>query len=322
MFKKLQLLVLLTLVIGLTIPPAYGADHRLRVAVLPFDDGAIQGRERWWREDWQVGRGVSDELVTALFNTGKFRIIEREQLDRVLKEQHLASTGRIDSRTAARIGRILGVQILIMGKVTEFTTDTKGGAINVDDRRNIGIGIRSTTARVTIDARMVDTTSAEIKAAVTGYGENKKTGLALSIDYNSIVFGSDKFKKTNLGIALRDAVASVASQLAEKAEAIKPAAPDISYRKPISCRVATVYGSEIYLNAGANSGIRNGMIFKVSRIIRSVKDPATGKVLDYITEPIAKIRVISVKSNTAVCVIDSRINPKYRVQKNDLVNQI
>lgn len=322
MFKKLHLLVLLTLIVSLFALPTYGADNRLRVAVLPFDDGAIQGNDRWWSEDWNVGQGVSDELVTALFNTGKFRVIEREQLDRVLAEQNLSASGRIDSRTAARIGRILGVQILVMGKVTEFSTDSQGGMINVDDRHSIGLGIKSNTARVTIDARMVDTTSAEIKAAVTGRGEKKKTSVAIAVDYNSIAFGSDKFRKTSLGIALRDAVNDVAAQLAANSAEIKPAAPTETSQGAISCRVATVYGSQIYLNAGMNQGIKPGMQFKVFRIIRSVKDPGTGKVIDYITEPIAKIKVTQVKSNSAICVIHTRINSKYRVAKNDLVKQI
>lgn len=323
MFKKLHLFILLTLVIGLFTLPTYGADNRLRVAVLPFDDGAIQGQDRWWKGDWNVGQGVSDELVTALLDTGKFRLIEREQLQKILEEQNLSSSGRVDSRTAARIGRMLGVQILIMGKVTEFTTDSKGGAVNVSDRRNIGIGIKADTARVAIDARMVDTTSAEIKAAVTGRGEKKKTSLGLSIDYNSIVLGSDEFKKTNLGKALRDAVASVAQQLGERASTITPAAPTVSNnRGPINCQIATVYGSQIYINAGANHGVRPGMKFQVSRIIRTVKDPKTGKVLDYVTEPIAKIIVSTVKNDTTICVLHTRLNSKYRIQKNDLVKQI
>ncbi|HYH02705.1 MAG TPA: CsgG/HfaB family protein [Bacillota bacterium] len=322
MSKKLYLIVLLALVVSLLALPIYGADSRLRVAVLPFDDGAIQGQDRWWSGDWNVGKGVSDELVTALFNSGKFRVIEREQLDRVLEEQHLSSSGRIDSHTAARIGRILGVQILIMGKVTEFSTDSKGGMINVDDRHSIGLGIKSNTARVTIDARMVDTTSAEIKAAVSGRGEKKKTSLAISVDYNSIAFGSNEFKKTNLGIALRDAVNDVAAQLADRSTEITPAAPTVFSPSAISCRVATVYGSQIYLNAGANQGVKNGMKFKVFRIIRTVKDPSTGKVIDYITEPIAKIQVTKVKSSSAICVIHTRINSKYRITKNDLVKQI
>jgi curli biogenesis system outer membrane secretion channel CsgG len=324
MNQKLRIIIFgLFLAILFTIP-VQGADNRLRVAVLPFDDGSIQGQDRWWNENWHVGKGVSDELVTALLNTGKFRLIEREQIQKVLEEQNLASQGRIDSSTAARIGRILGVQILIMGKVTEFSTSSKGGTINIPNN-GVGIDIKANTARVAIDARMVDTSSAEIKAAATGRGEKKQTNLGLEINYNRISLSSDEFKKTNLGIALRDAVSSVASQFSNNAENIKPSVPTApsSHRiDTISGTVAEIYGNKIYINVGAANGVRTGMMFKVYHIMRVVRDPHTRRVIDYITEPIAKISVIKVRNNTSVCVIYSRINAKYRVQVKDIVKQI
>jgi curli biogenesis system outer membrane secretion channel CsgG len=322
MNRKLRLIILLLVLATLFTLPAQGADNRLRVAVLPFDDGAIQGHERWWNDNLQVGKGVADELVTALLDTGKFRLIEREQLQRVLEEQNLASHGRIDSNTAARIGRLLGVQILIMGKVTEFSTSSKGGTINTNN--GIGINIRANTARVTLDARMVDTSSAEIKAVATGRGEKKQTNLGLEVNYNRISMGSNEFKKTNLGIALRDAVNSVAAQLNEKADSIRPSAPTLPSRpgrSSISGLVAEIYGSKIYINVGAAQGVRPGMMFTVYHIMRVVRDPNTKKIIDYITEPIAKIAVAKVRNNTSICTIYSRLNAKYRVQVKDIVKQ-
>jgi curli biogenesis system outer membrane secretion channel CsgG len=324
MYRNVRLLILLLVLATLFALPAQGADNRLRVAVLPFDDGAIQGQERWWRDNLQVGKGVADELVSALLTTGKFRLIEREQLQRVLEEQNLASQGRIDSGTAARIGRILGVQILIMGKVTEFSTSSKGGTINIPNN-GIGINIKANTARVTIDARMVDTSSAEIKAAATGRGEKKQTNLGLEVNYNRIAIGSDEFKKTNLGVALRDAVSSIAAQLSDRADRIKPSAPTLPSRPQkvsISGSVAEIYGSKIYINVGAANGVRPGMRFTVYRIMRVVRDPNTGKIIDYITEPVAKLSVAKVRNHTSICTISSRLNAKYRIQVKDIVKQM
>jgi curli biogenesis system outer membrane secretion channel CsgG len=214
MAKKLYFLLLFALLISFgAVFPVLGAppDSRLRVAVLPFDDG----RERWWGSRWEVGRGVADELVTALFDTGKFRLIEREQIQRVLAEQRMGDSGRSDPRTAARLGKILGVQVLILGKISEFSNDSTEASINTHG--GFGIGIRANTARVTLDARMVDTTSAEILATASGHGEKKQTSLGLRVDFNRIDFGSNEFRKTNLGVALKDAVANLTEQLAAKA---------------------------------------------------------------------------------------------------------
>jgi curli biogenesis system outer membrane secretion channel CsgG len=331
MLKKTPLiLLLLGLVLSLGVVfSVHGAppNDRLRVAIIPFDDGSIQGRERWWDRHWEVGRGVADELVTALFNTGKFRLIEREQIQKVLDEQHLSYSERLDSRTAARLGKILGVQVLIMGKVTEFTTDSTGASFFTP--RGLGFGIKANTARVTLDARMVDTTSAEIIAIATGQGEKKQTTLGLSVDFTHIAFGSDEFRKSNLGIALKDAVAQLAEQFAAKIPFSderhappgydRPPFPPPAPQIPLIGRVTTVYKNQVYINIGSRKQVHPGMKFKVYRVIDTVNDPNDGKVL--ITEPIAKIIVTSVDLRSAVCKIDYRIDSRATAAVDDFVRE-
>ena len=97
-----------------------GAEELYKIAVLPFDDGSVQ--DRWWDEGhWDVGKGIADEFVTEFLKTNRFRLIEREQIDQVLAEQDFGQTGRVDAATAASIGKILGVDFLVMGRVTEFS---------------------------------------------------------------------------------------------------------------------------------------------------------------------------------------------------------
>jgi hypothetical protein len=218
--------------------------------------------------------------------------------------------------SAAKIGKILGVQYLIMGKVTEFSTDSKGGTIIIP-RNNFGINIKSNIARVAIDARLVDATSAEITSSVTGKGEKKQTNVGLIANWNLIAFGSDEFKKTNLGFALRDAVKSVADQLGEKVCAGPPPPP---IQPPLlSGFVADVFGNKVYLTVGAADGVHPGMAFTVNHVIRVVKNPKTGEVIDHITEPVAEISVAEVKEKSSVCVVVTRLNTHYGIAPNDLV---
>jgi curli biogenesis system outer membrane secretion channel CsgG len=330
MAKKICFLLLFALLISCgAVFPALGAppDNRLRVAILPFDDGSIQGRERWWGRNWEVGRGVADELVTALFDTGQFRLIERDQIEKVLAEQHMVNSGQINPRTAARLGRILGVQVLILGKVTEFSNDSTGAAINTP--RGFGFGIRANTARVTLDARMVDTTSAEILATASGHGEKKQTSFGLRVDFTRIDFGSNEFRKTNLGIALKDAVANLAEQLAAKdpkwggpppppVHPNPPPEPPAPLR-PVIGKVTTVYKDQVYIDVGSADGVRTGMDFKVYKVIDIVNENHDGKIL--FTEPIAMISVVSVKRENAICTINSRIDFKFHTAVNDFVRQ-
>ena len=58
----------------------------------------------YWGDN--LGDAAADELVTQLFGTGKFSLVERSQLEAVLAEQNLGQSGRVNSAQAAEIGRI------------------------------------------------------------------------------------------------------------------------------------------------------------------------------------------------------------------------
>jgi curli biogenesis system outer membrane secretion channel CsgG len=311
--KKLLGVLILFLIVGIFSLPTFGADKQFKIAVLPFDDSSIQ--DRWWSRNWEVGKGVADELVTALLATNKFRLIEREQINKILREQDFGSGGRVDSQSAAKIGKILGVQLLVMGRVTEFSLKSEGGAIGIGSQ-GFGLGFKTTTARVVIDARLVDTTSAEIKVAIPGTGEKKNTNLTVIKDWNGISFGSSDFKKTNLGLALRDAVNQVATGLATQAYN--------GVTMGSSTLVGTVFyakDNKVIINIGSSDEVQMGMVFIVDHIIDVVKDPDTGEVVDEVTEPVAEITVSEVKEKTATCVVTTKLSKKYPIAVKDKVKQ-
>jgi curli biogenesis system outer membrane secretion channel CsgG len=306
--KKILLWCSVILMIGLVVYPTQGAEKH-KIAVIPFEDGSIQ--DRWWNNDWKLGEGISDELVTALLETGKFRLIEREQLDKVLEEQNFGTSGRVDAKTAAEIGKILGVRYLVMGRITEFTFKSSGGGA-LSFLKGGGLGIKTTTSRVVLDARMVDTSTAEILAGVKGKGEKKQTNLGIIYDWNAIAFGSDEFRKTDIGIALRDAVYEIADGLAEKAYGNEEP-------EEASGLVAYVLGEKVYINLGSSDGIKPGMVFVVYHILDFVKDPLTGEVIDEISEPVAEITVAEVKEKASTCMITTRLSSRYEIAIQDKV---
>ncbi|HBE77339.1 MAG TPA: hypothetical protein DDW65_06095 [Firmicutes bacterium] len=310
--KKFLLLLCLLLISSVLYLPTFAAEKQYKIAVLPFDDGSIT--ERWWGSHWEVGKGVSDELVSALLATKRFRVIEREQINKVIREQDFGAGGRVDPSSAARIGKVLGVQLLVMGRVTEFSLKSQGAAVGIGGR-GFGLGIKTTTARVVLDARLVETTTAEIKAAIPGQGEKKNTNLAVVKDWNAIAFGSNDFQKTNLGIALRDAVNQLANGLVSQAYQGEPG-------EASSALTGTVFyakDNRIIINIGSNDGVQQGMVFLVNHLIDVVKDPDTGEVVDEITEPVAEISVIEVKEKTSTCNVISKFNNKYPISVKDKV---
>lgn len=296
--------------------PVFGAAKLYKIAVLPFDDGSIQ--DRWWDEgNWDVGKGISDEFVTELLKTNKFRLIEREQIDKVIEEQDFGESGRVDAGSAAKIGKILGVQFLVMGRVTEFSLKSSGiGGLSL--KEGIGLGVKSTNAIVAIDARLVETSSAEIIASVTGKGDKRNTNLSVAVEWEAISFGSDEFRQTNLGVAMREAVASAAKQLSEKAYSSDrvPAQPE-----KMTGAVAYVSGNRVIINIGSTSGIKPEMVFAVRRVLEVVKDPDTEEVIDEVTEVVAEIKVTEVKDKSATCSVLKKLSSEYTIAVGDKVEQ-
>ena len=66
------------------------------------------------------GRFLAEELITRLYQTKKFKVIERQLLNKVVTEQKLSLTGMIDQSSAQKLGRLLGVDAIASGTVTDL----------------------------------------------------------------------------------------------------------------------------------------------------------------------------------------------------------
>lgn len=86
-------------------------DTRPTVAVMYFDNGALVQHA-----DYDpFSKGIADMLITSLAQNDRIRVVERDQLQQLLKEQNLATTTHVDPATAARIGKLLGARHMIFG---------------------------------------------------------------------------------------------------------------------------------------------------------------------------------------------------------------
>ena len=280
---------------------------RRRVAVLDFDYGTVHSYVTdIWGSDVDIGKGIASMLLTELVQNGAYVVIERTQVDRILDEQNLQQEGRADASTAAKLGRLLGVDAIIIGSITQFGRDDKklgvgGGKIGFHGIGLGGFGKKSSKATVAIDARIVNIGTGEILAVAQGKGESKRSGLTLAgaggggggvlggvLDMSSSDFGS-----TILGEATRAAVTDLVTALAAAA----PKIPETI--AAITALVADVTGSELIINIGTAGGVRIGTEYTVVRPGREIKDPATGSVLRRATTPVGKIKITSADQGSA-----------------------
>jgi curli biogenesis system outer membrane secretion channel CsgG len=106
--------------------PTQPAGPKKRVAVMNFDYGTVKTTvAAIFGTDQDVGKGITDLMVQKLVEDGKYSVIERAALDKIISEQNFSNSDRADPTSAAKIGRILGVDTIILGSITKFGRDDK-----------------------------------------------------------------------------------------------------------------------------------------------------------------------------------------------------
>src|SRR5687768_1210148 len=137
---------------------------RPSVAVMDFDFGTVH--EHWWG-NYDLGKGMADQVVDALVNDGTFRVIERKKLDTVLAEQDFSRSDRADPSAAklSKVGKVLGIRYILAGSITKFSTESRGGAVRI---KGIGLGGKKAKSEVNLTVRLIDTTTGEILISAKG----------------------------------------------------------------------------------------------------------------------------------------------------------
>ncbi|HQO03338.1 MAG TPA: CsgG/HfaB family protein [Spirochaetota bacterium] len=87
-----------------------------KIAVFPF-----QVRQGQWGDEF------SDAITHHLFKSGRVEVVEREAMQKILKEQNLSMTGIVDDSNAARLGKLLGADVIITGRGSCLSDNTTGG---------------------------------------------------------------------------------------------------------------------------------------------------------------------------------------------------
>jgi len=289
--------------------PAAPQGRKKRVAVFDFDFATVQtASAAAFGQNIDVGKGITDLLVKYLVQDGTYSVIERKALDKILAEQNFSNSDRANPASAAKLGKLLGVDAMIVGSVTQFGNETKNTNVGGGGGGFGGFGIggikhSNSKAIVNIDARIVDIDTAEILGVAEGHGESSRSSTSLlggggnwhGWGGGAVDFGSSDFQQTILGEAVKASVEQMSAGLI--ADNVKLMTRTII----VSGLVAAVDGGQVVLNVGSKTGIKVGDQLSIERITRTIKDPATGQVLRQMTIPVGVVRVTDVDDISAVC---------------------
>ncbi|MBT0663330.1 hypothetical protein KI809_03360 [Geobacter pelophilus] len=273
-----------------------------RVAVLDFEDTAIaeqnsqnpdnpfaiiaalRGQQQQQAPERKIGKNVAGQLVNELAKDGTFMVLERSQIQKIFDEQNISKSGAIDQSSAAKLGKLLGVSAIVTGSVNEFTVQSHKRGV-------LGIGVKVNTAKVGLNARIIDANTGEIIATAEGKGEEESSNAQVGSFYGSSESGSEN---SLLGIATKKALNEVIAQLKTSENKLKEIA---------------VTGAVVYSDAAKNStiadigrtaGISTGAPLYVSKVVKEIKN-SSGAVIKVITDNVAEIKVKEVDEQTCTC---------------------
>ena len=143
-----------------------GQDVRPGVAVMPFDNSGSYGQEKENFDGLQ--RGIAGMLISELAANPAARVVERDEIQKLVEEQNLGASGRVDPQTASRLGKRVGARYVITGTFIDFYGDFRLDArlINVETGEIVKVEsdrlqrdhlfdiIRTVATRLTKDANL------------------------------------------------------------------------------------------------------------------------------------------------------------------------
>ena len=266
------------------------------------------------------GNGVPvdgiDSIVTDIMHrTGRFRILERTTLNKLIKEQDLGASGRISKPSAAKVGKILGAEYLIQAVVNQYEPNFEGNNIGLGGITGGflgGLKIGSKKSMVNMTFRLIDAETSEIIFS-------KQVSAVLSesnLGFGGAGWGSggalggfmNSYSKTPIGQAVIAAINIGVYELVKQIGA-----------KPATGSVIKAAKGKIYLNMGkgrVQSGERLTLLSKGESLI----DPETGLDLGGDDTEIGQIQVSKVKEKfsiaRAIGSIKGKVKAGDKVQSN------
>lgn len=183
------------------------AAEKPRVGVLRFTNHTSAG---WW--GYTSGSELQDMLIAELASTESFRVLERNEIDKVMSEQKLSQSGLVDETTRVKPGKIKGAQYLIAATVSAFQENTTGNDAGISVM-GFNVGGSKKTAYIAVDLKVIDTETGEIVKTRTVEATSEGSGMRFSGSIGFLGGSLGKQQKTPVGKAIRACIIEISEYL-------------------------------------------------------------------------------------------------------------
>jgi curli biogenesis system outer membrane secretion channel CsgG len=293
-----RILIFLAVLVAISVQNAEAAGLKKIVAVSRFENKTA------WKGQVLLDDGMADQLTDALMKGGEFTVLERQTLGDVMAEQDFAASGRTAQSQSAQTGKLLSAQILVKGTITEFENASTGSDSGVGFG-GFKIGSKREEAHVGLIVRLIDSTTGEVIASERVEGKATAGGMKFGMDVGGVQFGTAGFAKTPLGKATQIAIDNAVVLISNKLRGV-----------PFQARIIKASGDEVYIGAGAKTGVSDGDTFTVYSVGEDLIDPVTGEKLGSEEEAKGTVRVTKVEDKFCKAKSDA---PLTGVKVGDIV---
>lgn len=270
--------------------------ERLTVAVLPAQS-RIHYRFPY----------LTDQLVHNLVNSNQFTVVDSLSLH----------NGRLNSQVLTKaqemgVDAIFQLTVTVVDQRTGSQFSTGLGQIKLGKIYDLGINLSQSKAHAEVVLRAFDPYTGKILTSVNGRGTSVGTDVGFDLNYVRIAgsidqydLGMRRYETSSLGKAMQRAIDDALGKM----KLVPAAVPGNQIGSDVPLYqglVAEVDDKFVYLNGGRNAGLEPGMRVAVSNITKVIRDPATGEVLDTMTEVTAVLVIEAVRNRIAIA---SRLLP-------------
>jgi curli biogenesis system outer membrane secretion channel CsgG len=268
-----------------------GVKHAIGVSSFTNDAG--------WSGAWNLGDNLSTMLESALYDTGRFVLVQREKLGDVIAEQNLADSGRAAQSDVANTGKLRSARYLATGSITTVQDNTQrsDGGISF---KGISVGGGGKKATVTAIITLTDTTTGEILAKKRVEGKAGGRKLRLGLNRGGLNTNLGGFAEEPLGEAAQDVISKAVDLIVKEMK-----------DKKLDGSVVTVAGERVVINRGEQFNVQPGQTFVVRTKGELLTDPSTGEILERLEgEVVCTLKVDKVSEKIAYCSVVEGAKPE------------
>lgn len=263
------------------IPQGVIVGPKKKVAVVDFENKTAYGKAR-------LGTSASDILTTELAKSKRFILIERDKLDKIFAEKNLQKTEGFQPDELVQSGKILGLNAIVTGSISQFGVKTQGEDYLVYEKRE-------QIAEATVDLRVVSVSNGKLLWSDSGRGTaTQKVKDVMGMG------GRAGYDETLEGEALRAAIVKFVNNIIAEID-----------KSEWFCYVAEYDNGNVYLDAGKESALNLNTVLKVTRPGRVIKSPSTGEIMGAVEDEVGTIQVVKYfGDNGALAKVISGNEPK------------